>query len=970
MATDRSGWKALLEGYPWFTGAGHYPLPAYSEFMPAPRLGRRAYGEVDAPLFSEDDLYGWHIPEMQQEHELQPGLPSLAQQIVESLVKLGQGQPAYDISGHQGRNLVDNPCWPPDLAARAGSLAHERYVTILPVALARTQDDKGRVRWTFFGSSEQGPERAFWQSSYSATGQELNEHDSLSFMLRLLSTIYGAEASNATELLQAGFRILPSEPNPRFPYWVPGALPSWTRPFVTQAGDEFDRVLYLLTFRPFGRLPRAVQERYLAGQLVLLPFPGSLVFWGMPSYLRLQEQLPLAMQVPLQRVAARHGGPSGIRVPQSGWLHESGLSKEPAHVREELQRNTYRRTSRWDRTQRYQDEVLLSTLDHPVARVLFGTRLTELGLYDKPMARNCQLWTEGSQLLLDGPNATPEDLHRAAEVVAQGGNFRYRFQFPAMRVGRHEVYWQRPLAAYWNNDSGQVELLSDAPTGYLTAYLAGSPDLAHPVELWPRLLQREAYLAALQAYESASERWAHETALNATILLDHARMWGAPLPRSFAQQLMRLSVHAALDGWLSQLPERASDPARGRLLMLALQAVVEPSPARAAELAAPITYIETATRAYEERYWGDIHRLAHGEFLNKDNADVVRDPVTKDEVPHLHRDLEPLGEYLLGRYREAIAAAGMQGQALCGELPFHWHTDFGFDDFGGWKNNQEGHTHERDLLVVIPGKDRSQAVVLADHYDTAYEEDEYGKTGARLSARGADDNCSATATLLQAAPIFLRLAKEGCLERDVWLLHLTGEEFPADCLGARHVCQALVEKTLRLQLSDKEQVDLSNARVVGVLVMDMIAHNRDAEHNVFQISPGKGAGALRLAYQAHLATEIWNAHSFEWNRVPERKGRERGKRTWDPERIPDIALFPQLHADVRTTYDPHSTLYNTDGQIFSDTGVPVILFMEDYDINRQGYHDTRDTLENIDLDYGAAISAIAIETIARVAAAR
>ena len=41
--------------------------------------------------------------------------------------------------------------------------------------------------------------------------------------------------------------------------------------------------------------------------------------------------------------------------------------------------------------------------------------------------------------------------------------------------------------------------------------------------------------------------------------------------------------------------------------------------------------------------------------------------------------------------------------------------------------------------------------------------------------------------------------------------------------------------------------------------------------------------------------------------------------------------------------------------------------MEDYDINRRGYHDTHDTMENIDLDYGAAVAAIAIETIARLA---
>ena len=65
--------------------------------------------------------------------------------------------------------------------------------------------------------------------------------------------------------------------------------------------------------------------------------------------------------------------------------------------------------------------------------------------------------------------------------------------------------------------------------------------------------------------------------------------------------------------------------------------------------------------------------------------------------------------------------------------------------------------------------------------------------------------------------------------------------------------------------------------------------------------------------------------------------------------------------------DPRSSLYNTDGQIFSDAGIPVVLFMENYDINRHGYHDTQDTMANIDLDYGAAVAAIAIESVARAA---
>ena len=138
----------------------------------------------------------------------------------------------------------------------------------------------------------------------------------------------------------------------------------------------------------------------------------------------------------------------------------------------------------------------------------------------------------------------------------------------------------------------------------------------------------------------------------------------------------------------------------------------------------------------------------------------------------------------------------------------------------------------------------------------------------------------------------------------------------------------------------------------------------------FQISPGKSSGSLQLAYQAHLATRLWNINAKSWNGNAERHDKTRGKRSKDGLTIPEIAIHPQLEGQVRLPENPYSTLYNTDGQIFSDCGVPVVLFMENYDIHRSGYHDTHDTMENIDLDYGAALSAIAIETVARVAAGK
>lgn len=95
---------------------------------------------------------------------------------------------------------------------------------------------------------------------------------------------------------------------------------------------------------------------------------------------------------------------------------------------------------------------------------------------------------------------------------------------------------------------------------------------------------------------------------------------------------------------------------------------------------------------------------------------------------------------------------------------------------------------------------------------------------------------------------------------------------------------------------------------------------------------------------------------------------------WPPElaaqagKLPNERYVTLLSLALSKTQDDKGrkrcSLYNTDGQIFSDCGIPVVLFMENYDINRSGYHDTKDTLANIDLGYGSALAAIAIETVA------
>src|SRR5205807_6027579 len=108
----------------------------------------------------------------------------------------------------------------------------------------------------------------------------------------------------------------------------------------------------------------------------------------------------------------------------------------------------------------------------------------------------------------------------------------------------------------------------------------------------------------------------------------------------------------------------------------------------------------------------------------------------------------------------------------------------------------------------------------------------------------------------------------GKLACDIWLVHLTGEEFPSDCLGARRLCQWLVEGTLRLRQPTGRSRALSRVRVQGVYVLDMVAHNNDRDRDIFQIAPGTGPDSMWLAYQAHMANEIWNTSAFAWNRRP------------------------------------------------------------------------------------------------------
>ena len=102
----RSAWDQLEAGQPWHRGADRFPLAAYSEFMPPPRLGRLPYGTTRTGLRAADDPGSRLVTEHEEAAELAPGLEQVAHQVMAAVARLGRGEQGH---GFARSMLADNP---------------------------------------------------------------------------------------------------------------------------------------------------------------------------------------------------------------------------------------------------------------------------------------------------------------------------------------------------------------------------------------------------------------------------------------------------------------------------------------------------------------------------------------------------------------------------------------------------------------------------------------------------------------------------------------------------------------------------------------------------------------------------------------------------------------------------------------------------------------------------------------------
>jgi hypothetical protein len=972
-----SGWTYLKRTLREFLRINGFSYDAFSEFMPAPWVGIEPYGEIDPFIVPAGDNFGIRVSEYQEYIELREGIADIGRRMLAEFRKLFTG-------GHQfSKTLMANNIYLPETADGVIRIPkNERCTMMFPLALSRTLDDKGRLRWTLFGASEEGPAASFWKSFYASHGTEIAPGEGVKKFCSVLERLIGSGIKTAQDLKKIGFCILPVGRDPDFDSWTKEEIPSCLAPFVMSEKASLANIKIILTFRPFKYFPQTLKEVYLSGKISVVPFPGSLIFFGHTGYRALSKELDSAMQIPfLHLLPGARASNDGIRIPQSGWLDEPRKSSTEAEATEYKHGpvvSKIKRTSRFDRFARDEDETLFIEYADKVSEALFNSSPENIGLYGKPMAKNIQIWTHDYRLLLDGAREGREKTEEAARAIKSGGHFGYRFYFPPMRAGGYEIVWHRPIYGVFSQDMNEPLVFSDNLVGWMRAEPASkSTPEKKIVDLWPKIDARTEHLCAISLYCIEKGKRKFTTTYNIRKILEaYELLGGKHLDRLYARSLLTIPKDESIEDWLSYIESSCDSPEKAHELVNTLRSkiavvTVGNAPARNKVPDNGLTFEMTANRKFEETYWKTIQFLSEGKYSLKNNADLAGTHANLNA----ESDLGSIGSYLIGYYRELIARCKMEGKAVVGSHWFRWSTQFDYPWSGGWARNQTGHTRERNIIVVIPGKSRKSAVIMGDHYDTAYMEDVYAKTKdgeipLRKAASGADDNYSATSTLMLAAEIFLRMSARGELDRDIWLVHLTGEEFPSDCLGARALVSRLVENNLAIDADTEGRIELRDTRVFAAYILDMIAHNNDRDRNVFQISPGEGAASALASTYAHEANVRWNGSARIRNESPERKDAKEYERVKDVSEIPAIARYPELAGEVRPKWHFASSHFNTDAQMFSEAGIPVALIMEDYDINRHGYHDTQDTMINIDLDYGAALAAISIETVAIAATAK
>ncbi len=218
--------------------------------------------------------------------------------------------------------------------------------------------------------------------------------------------------------------------------------------------------------------------------------------------------------------------------------------------------------------------------------------------------------------------------------------FGYRFVYPAMRVGRHEVYWHRPLVA-WLRRAGRAGRAARR-AARLSHGLSG-----RQAELGPRRSNCGRAASTASRTSAAVALFDHDhdrrTAPYDSQRPQAARHLGAarrrPLPRVFARQLLDVAeAPDAASEWLDGAARPGRRRRRGERLVEELrrcssrEARSPPQRRQAPVAGRRLTFDRTATRAVREAYWKTIADSGGGQYLQQEQRRLRARPATQQHA--------------------------------------------------------------------------------------------------------------------------------------------------------------------------------------------------------------------------------------------------------------------------------------------------------------------------------------------------
>lgn len=373
-----------------------------------------------------------------------------------------------------------------------------------------------------------------------------------------------------------------------------------------------------------------------------------------------------------------------------------------------------------------------------------------------------------------------------------------------------------------------------------------------------------------------------------------------PDPRERQARAAELTRPGAFDAYCLNQPARFND--RPAAFVVVVDAATITWPAEIDWVPAPSELPAPAQVALQVPTWPGQLAVRYEEDLKIADGELeARYPLSGKTARFRNKgafqpdhDLERMIDYLEERYRALSIETVRQRFA--------------------WRGIPQG-----NLIAIIKGAEPGPPVVMADHIDAACEEDTFDKTHQRVTTHGADDNATATAMLLGAAAVL----GDAHPRHDIWLVHLTGEEFPSDDLGARHFLSEMM----------RAQKDIR-----AVVITDFIGWHHPGKPR-FQVSPTSVPGSERMAALALDAAD---------------------------------KLAPELSAVYAARNRSRNSVFQTDLLEFELHGIPGILFNEDMDYSdpesgNPSNHQSTDVVANVDLPFAIAVAKVAIETVLRLA---